>query len=326
MITKLLFTNKSYKLKALFIFCLCFNYGSSQTNLALNSTMDEFSVTTNDNSDAWDMTPSTNVVYDDGSSVASPYKALWNNSALDSWLDTNCGDDSEAPGSSSDGNYDYSAGPTAGVPTRGVKINEACRRLYQYVPVTAGTSYTLFLDSRSEASAVPTEVYILNTEIADEVGLTSTSTTVDAHLDITNDFNSSKSNATTNNFTRNSLEFTPSGSFIVIYITSPLAVDSSTEVFFDNIELYETSTLSNKDFSASNFQIFPNPATHAISIKSAAQNEISNVQVFDLLGKQVMDTELNNNSLNISALSAGMYMVKINAVNGNSITKKIIKE
>ena len=50
---------------------------------------------------------------------------------------------------------------------------EACRRLYQVIAVTSGTEYTFTLDSRSEAENVPTEVFILNTEITSEDGLTS---------------------------------------------------------------------------------------------------------------------------------------------------------
>lgn len=324
--TKLHFTKQISKTLCIaLMLCLSFNYGFSQ-NLAQNSSMDEFATTTNDNSDAWDMTPPSTVVTDqdaiDGTTTPSPYRALWNNTDLDSWLDTNCGDNSEAPGSSSDGNFDYSAGATAGVPTRGVKINEACRRLYQYVNVTAGTSYTLILESRSEAAGVPSEVYILNTEITNETGLTSTSSTVDAHFDITNDFNSSKSNATTNNFTENSFEFTASGSFIVIYITSPLAVDASTEVFFDNIELYETSSLSVNDVTSFNVSLFPNPANNHITVKSN-NFEVSSVNVYDLLGKLVVQ-ENTKDRIDISNLRKGMYFVEITSGN-KSVTKKIIK-
>ena len=328
--TKLLFTTKrSYASHTALLVCLCFNYGWSQTNLALNSTMDEFTTTTNDNSDAWDMSPSSTVVTDqdaiDGTTTPSPYKALWNNSDLDTWLGTNCGDDSEAPGSSSDGNFDYSAGPTAGVATRGVKINEACRRLYQKVAVTSGTSYTLFVESRSESANVPTEVYILNTEIIDETGLASTSTTVDAFLDITNDFSSSKSNATTDNFTKNTLVFTPSGSFVVIYIKSPLAVDSSTEVFFDNIELYETSSLSVDNLSTFNVKAYPNPTTDYVFVESN-NFKISEITFFDILGKNVMPSSvLKNSRVDVSSLNRGVYFMKISA-NGTSVTKKIIIE
>ncbi len=328
--TKLLFKKQSSNtFYALLVLCLCFNYGWSQTNLALNSTMDEFTTTTNDNSDAWDMSPSSTVVTDqdaiDGTTTPSPYKALWNNSDLDSWLNTNCGDNNEAPGSSSDGNFDYSAGPTAGEATRGVKINEACRRLYQKVAVTSGTSYTLFVESRSESANVPSEVYILNTEITDETGLASTSTTVDAFLEITNDFSSSKSNATTNNFTKNTLVFTPSGSFVIIYIKSPLAVDASTEVFFDNIELYETSSLAVDNFSTFNVKVYPNPTTDYVFVESN-NFEVSEIMVFDILGKNVIPSSvLKNSRVDVSSLNKGVYFMKM-SVNGTSVTKKIIIE
>lgn len=326
--TKLLFLKpQSNTFFTFLVFCFCFNYGWSQ-NLLLNSSMDEFTITTNDNADAWDMSPSTTVVTDDdvanGTTTNSPYKALWNNSDLDSWLNTNCGDSNEAPGSSSDGNFDYSAGPTMGVPTRGLKINEACRRLYQYVAVTPNVSYTLFMQSRSELADHPTEVYILNTEIADEVNFSSTSSTVDDYFEITNDFSSSKSNATTDNFTQSSFEFTPSGNFIVVYLKSPNTIGSSDEVFYDNIELYETSSLSADDLASSSFNVYPNPAKDFIAIKSNT-NQITLIKVYDVLGKNVItQNKLINNRLDISKLNKGLYFIKIDA-DGNSLTKKIIK-
>ena len=86
------------------------------------------------------------------------------------------------------------------------------------------------------------------------------------------------------------------------------------------------TTLSTSDFSISNFNVYPNPASDFITIESNIQDEISTVQVFDLLGKQVISRGIENNKLNVSNLSQGMYMLKINSVKGNSITKKIIIE
>jgi hypothetical protein len=322
--TKLLSTKQnSNAFYMVLMFCMCFNYGWSQTNLVLNSTMDEYSVTTNDNSDAWDMSPPSKVIPDDGIEIDSPYRALWNNGDLDSWLNTNCGDSNEAPGSSSDGNWDYSAGAGNGVKTRGVKINEACRRLYQKVAVTSGVSYTLQMQSRSGVAGVPSEVYILNTEIADEVGLTSTSSTVDAYFDITNDFNADKSNATDDNFAHNSFVFTPSGSFIVIYVRSPNVVDDANAVYFDNIELYATAELSINDLLASKFKVYPNPARDYIQIESKDE-QISSLEMFTILGgKLSLNTKLKNNRMDISHLSSGMYLLKIN-VGKKSTIKRII--
>ncbi len=325
--TKLLFTKKTKTFYFLMVLCLCFNYGFSQI-LTLNSTMDEHTSSTTDNADSWDMSPNDEILDEMGATIPSPYYALWVNDDLDDWLNTNCGDSDEQPGSSSDGQWDYSAGPTMGVKTRGVKIYEACRRLYQKVAVTAGVSYTLFLDSRSEWPAVPSEVYILNTEIADEVAIDSDGGVAagirDAYMDITNDHNTSKSNATTDNFTKNSLEFTPSGSSIVIYVRAPLAVSSTTEVFYDNIELYETSSLSVNDVFASKVSVYPNPAEDFLSIE-AGNVELTSVSVFNILGSKVLEqNELVDNKLNISSLESGVYLLKIAGDNSAVATKKFI--
>ena len=310
----------------LFIALIASSTFFAQTNLTLNSTMNEFLSETNDNSDAWDMSPPSTVKLDADNGVESdsPYQELWNNSDLDSWLNTNCGDSSEAAGSSSDGNWDYSDGASAGIKTRGLKLNEACRRLYQKVAVTAGTSYTLSIESRSEAENVPTEVFILNTEIISEDGLTSSSTSVDGYFNITNDFNSSKSNETTDNFTKNTLVFTPSGSFIVIYVRAPLAVDSSNEVFFDNISLVATATASTEDIFAANFSVYPNPAKNLINISTV--KSIEKAEIFSIIGKRVVSTtSLKNNKIDVSSLAKGVYILKL--VSGDVVgTRKIIIE
>ncbi|NER15829.1 PKD domain-containing protein [Spongiivirga citrea] len=188
----------------------------------LNGTFDEFTVNTGDNADAWDMTPNETVVDNSGTVVDSPYRPLWRNQDLDTWLQGFYGDGSEQPSSTSDGANG----------TRGAKLNEIARRLYQVVQVQQGSTYSFSIDTRSEAMGVNTEVFILNTEIVDETGInTSTGdTAVDAYFNITNDFNTDKSVFTTSTFT-----FTPTTNSIVIYVRALNAVDSSNEVFLDNV-------------------------------------------------------------------------------------------
>ena len=191
----------------------------------LNGTFDEFTSNTGDNADAWDMTPSSTVIDNNGNEVSSPYAALWNNSALNDYIDaTYC--TNEQVGSTSDGNGG----------TRGAKIGNSCRRLYQVVEVQAGVDYTFSIDSRSEADGINSEVFILNTEISDELGIDASKTdpVIDQYFEITNDFNTDKSVFATNSFT-----FTPSTNKIVIYVRALNAVDGSNEVFFDNVEITE---------------------------------------------------------------------------------------
>ncbi|MEP2023634.1 MAG: PKD domain-containing protein [Reichenbachiella sp.] len=188
----------------------------------LNGTFDEYTLETGDNADAWDMTPNSTVVDNDGNTVDSPYDPLWDNSDLDSWLDTFYGDDSEQPGSSSDGNND----------TRGAKLEEPSRRLYQVVTVEAGETYTFSIDSRTSGVSAPTDVYILNTEIADETGINASDSdaAIDEYFEITNDFNTDSDEFTTSTF-----DFTPSTNKIVIYVRNVNVVDNVTEAWYDNI-------------------------------------------------------------------------------------------
>lgn len=83
------------------------------------------------------------------------------------------------------------------------------------------------------------------------------------------------------------------------------------------------NTLSNDDFSISNFKVYPNPASEFITVVTN-NAEITSITVYDVLGKNVLkQNKLTNNRVNISDLNAGMYFIKIES-HGNSITKKII--
>ncbi|MFP2994282.1 PKD domain-containing protein [Spongiivirga sp. MCCC 1A20706] len=187
----------------------------------LNGTFDEFTVNTGDNADAWDMTPNSTVVDNTGATVDSPYRPLWRNTELNDYIDATYGTN-EQPSSTSDGNNG----------TRGAKFNNSSRRLYQLVAVEQGATYNFSIDTRSEAMGVNTEVFILNTEITDELGIDASTTdpAIDAYFNITNDFNTDKSMFTTSTFT-----FTASSNEIVIYVRALNAVDSSNEVFLDNV-------------------------------------------------------------------------------------------
>jgi len=316
----LLFTTKTKTFITLLVFCLCINFGWSQTNLVLNGTCSNHTIDVNDNADSFDMTPPSTI---DGT-VSSPYNALWNNSDLDSWLGTNCGNTSEQPGSTSDGNK---FGPNAG-DGRGVKISSTCRRLYQVIAVTPGTNYTFSIDSRSEAANVPSEVFILNQEIVTESGLEngSADSRVDAFTSITNDFNATKSSSTEDTFTTTTFTFTASASIAVIYVRASAAVDNNNEVFYDNISLSVTTTASVKDDEFSTyFSLYPNPASSFISIQSKSV-DVTNVQVYNLTGQLVLDQKgLVKNGVDVSSLNKGVYILKLSS-NNNQYSTKIVVE
>lgn len=301
-----------------------------QTNLVVNGSGENHG-SSSDNADAFDMTPNSKL---DGD-VVSPYRYDednnpngWNNTALETYIkDTYAGGNNpdEQPGSTSDGAY------VNGVKTRGFKlyddgddsptITASTRRLYQKITVEVGQTYVFSIDSRSEAENVPSEIFMLNEEITTEVGLENgiSDPRVDAYLEVTNDYNSSKGSETDNTFTTNTLEFTASTTTVVVYVRAMAAINKSTEVFYDNISLIKKQTASVDDVFTSKTAIYPNPASQFVNISS--ELEISKVDIYNLLGKKVMSTDtLNNNVLEVSNLSSGIYMMKL--VSGNLVASK----
>lgn len=91
----------------------------------------------------------------------------------------------------------------------------------------------------------------------------------------------------------------------------------------DNIK-FTGSTLSTSDFNLSNLSIFPNPVRGGGMITfNTNNNQQLQVMVFDVLGKEVLSKTISNNTLNVSGLKAGVYLVQVTD-NNNTTTKKLI--
>jgi hypothetical protein len=88
-----------------------------------------------------------------------------------------------------------------------------------------------------------------------------------------------------------------------------------------------TGTLSTEDFKLNSFVVSPNPASSFVNISNTENATINAVSISDLNGRTIKQIKLNNVSetqINISDLSAGVYMMNISSDQG-SVTKKIIK-
>ncbi|NRB84637.1 MAG: T9SS type A sorting domain-containing protein, partial [Winogradskyella sp.] len=82
-------------------------------------------------------------------------------------------------------------------------------------------------------------------------------------------------------------------------------------------------TLSNNNFNLNQLSLYPNPTnTGSVTITSSS-NDTMNVQVFDILGKEVKNETITNHTLDVSSLTTGMYLVKITQ-NNTSTTKKLV--
>ncbi|WP_299108979.1 T9SS type A sorting domain-containing protein [uncultured Winogradskyella sp.] len=322
--TKLLFTKQTKTFYILLVFSLCFNYGWSQ-NLMLNPTCDDHTSSTGDNADAYDMTPNNTILdeSDPAVEIDSPYQLIWDNDALEDALEIKylgmAGSLDEQPGSTSSGNNG----------TRGVKLYDdgnpaitgSSRRLYQKVEgLTIGANYIFSVDSRSEAAGTDSEVYILNTEIMNEDGIDANGAadaSVDGYMDII---------AADEWATFTTVSFTATNTFAVVYVRSLGSINGETEVFYDNFSLVADPTASVSDVFASKIRVYPNPATDNITIKSVDQSQIDSVELYNILGSKVLSTtSLVNDSLNVSEMASGVYLLKVN-VGTQSATKRIVIE
>ncbi|PHX62426.1 MAG: hypothetical protein CK517_00305 [Flavobacteriales bacterium] len=98
-------------------------------------------------------------------------------------------------------------------------------------------------------------------------------------------------------------------------------------VSFDNISFSSpgASVLSSSSFSQiDGLKMYPNPAKNNLFIETALNSDI-NVSIIDVLGKEVINSKVSNNAVNISGLNPGMYIVKISE-EGKTSTKKLIIE
>ncbi|WP_298418772.1 T9SS type A sorting domain-containing protein [uncultured Kordia sp.] len=93
---------------------------------------------------------------------------------------------------------------------------------------------------------------------------------------------------------------------------------------YSNELIISDDTLGLSDTVGFDFKLYPNPATDILNIQINTIDSIS-VSIYDMLGKEVLSADRINNSIDISNLKNGIYIVNI-ATNNRSITKKIIKE
>jgi hypothetical protein len=87
--------------------------------------------------------------------------------------------------------------------------------------------------------------------------------------------------------------------------------------------------LSRSDFAKDGFAIFPNPVKNSFNINNANATEIAVLELFDIAGKLLLSKNILNNNLqnvDVSALSKGVYMVRISATDGRTYVSKFVKD
>ena len=83
------------------------------------------------------------------------------------------------------------------------------------------------------------------------------------------------------------------------------------------------STLGVEGFVLDSFKLYPNPTSLDYVNISSKNSETINASVFDILGKQIINTTVVNKKLDVSNLKTGIYILRLTQ-NNISITKKMV--
>ena len=96
-------------------------------------------------------------------------------------------------------------------------------------------------------------------------------------------------------------------------------------IYYDNLSFVDNTTAGVNDNNIEGLLMFPNPVSdNVLNITSSANTE-KTVAIYDMLGKQVLATTVNNGTVDVSNLTAGIYVVNITE-EGKTATKKLIKK
>lgn len=91
----------------------------------------------------------------------------------------------------------------------------------------------------------------------------------------------------------------------------------------DDFQILVTQVLGVKQNAIAGLNMYPNPVSQGTLYITSNSGETKTVSIYDLLGKQVLNTTTSDNAVNVSSLTSGSYIVKITE-EGKTDTKKLI--
>ena len=102
--------------------------------------------------------------------------------------------------------------------------------------------------------------------------------------------------------------------------------EPSTTYYVDDYYLNWASlgTLSTQTFDISSINIYPNPTDNTLNVKSNI--DLIEIQINNLLGQKIIRKTDNFETINVSNLSKGMYIITMKTINGQSKSKRFLKK
>jgi hypothetical protein len=83
------------------------------------------------------------------------------------------------------------------------------------------------------------------------------------------------------------------------------------------------ATLGLKQNTITGLNMYPNPVSNGTLYITSESSSAKSVDVYDVSGKQVLNSKTSNNAVNVSNLTGGVYFVKITE-DGKTATRKLI--
>jgi hypothetical protein len=105
------------------------------------------------------------------------------------------------------------------------------------------------------------------------------------------------------------------------YITLLAAIFFTTNILAQDNK--QPKTLENA--SIEGLSLYPNPVSTGKVYVTSKKDSEKEIIIFDVLGKKVLQTIINNKELNVSNLSPGVYIIKITEEGATSSRKLIVQ-
>lgn len=99
-------------------------------------------------------------------------------------------------------------------------------------------------------------------------------------------------------------------------------------IFVDDVVVYNSVPaviLGIGKNEISNFSLYPNPVKGGKVFINSANNAERSIQIFDVLGKQVVSQKGSQNNVDVSHLTKGVYIIKVTE-EGKTATRKLVVE
>jgi hypothetical protein len=96
-------------------------------------------------------------------------------------------------------------------------------------------------------------------------------------------------------------------------------------IIFDQLRIADSigGLLAVAQNSIKGLKVYPNPVSNGTLFIETTTNATKNIVIYDVLGKQVVNTTTADSSINVSSLRGGVYVVKITE-EGKTATRKLV--